>query len=311
MLGDDDDQARRAIRAQADEDVAAFIAQLDSDVGSGVPPPPQIRVTEVSSQPYEFDLLARGDQGAGTAPSTTPGPIIGACCVDGECSVTTESECAGEWQGVGTDCSPNPCGVCCYSSGTCDDTIDQSFCEIDGGTWRTDVTSCDPNPCVGACCIGCAENIPACECTDALSYQDCLDSRPEGCSSAWLLDSICGEYGTEDDFCCTQFGEVSCPESCVTYGYCCCDGSIACNVATSEAECNAMCDPNAGHFFPTTTLAEAEAACDAGACYGACCINPPGTCVLEPIYPLGNTACTDLSGGVFLGPGTDCSPNPC
>ncbi len=76
MLDDDQEyDLRRQIRAQTDEDVATFIAQLDSDVGSGVPPPPRIEVTEVSSQPVELELLPFGGQGSGAepAPPTPPG----------------------------------------------------------------------------------------------------------------------------------------------------------------------------------------------------------------------------------------------
>ncbi len=77
MLDDDpNEEAQRQFRRQVDDDVANWVSQLDSDVGSGVPPPPQIKVTEVSSQPYEFDLLQPGSQNAGTAPGggTTPAP---------------------------------------------------------------------------------------------------------------------------------------------------------------------------------------------------------------------------------------------
>lgn len=57
MLGDNDDQVRRMIRRQVDQDVAAFISQLGEDDDSGVPRPPQIKVTEASGQAYEFDNL--------------------------------------------------------------------------------------------------------------------------------------------------------------------------------------------------------------------------------------------------------------
>ncbi len=83
MLDDDSEyELRRQILAQADDDVAAFIAQLDSDVGSGVPPPPRIEVTEVSSQPIELELVPFGGQGSETVP-TQPGSGGGGpppCC---------------------------------------------------------------------------------------------------------------------------------------------------------------------------------------------------------------------------------------
>jgi len=35
----------------------------------------------------------------------------GACCIGEVCTITNEGDCAGEWLGGGTDCSPNPCIV--------------------------------------------------------------------------------------------------------------------------------------------------------------------------------------------------------
>jgi len=34
---------------------------------------------------------------------------VGACCVGEVCSIATDADCEGEFQGVGTDCDPNPC----------------------------------------------------------------------------------------------------------------------------------------------------------------------------------------------------------
>jgi hypothetical protein len=103
MIDDDAEyEQRRQIRAQADADVAAFIESLGQDEGSGVPPPPTIKVSEVSSQPVELDFIGFGDQGSGTAPGAgsgggTPSPT-GICCVEHDCSVTTEAECGdGIW----------------------------------------------------------------------------------------------------------------------------------------------------------------------------------------------------------------------
>ncbi len=39
-----------------------------------------------------------------------PGDVIyGACCVDENCTITTQAECTGDWQGAGTICEPSPC----------------------------------------------------------------------------------------------------------------------------------------------------------------------------------------------------------
>jgi hypothetical protein len=79
-------EQRRQIRAQADADVAEFIASLSQDEGSGVPPPPTIKVSEVSSQAVELDLVGFGTQGAATAPGAGSGgggppPDIGCPCI--------------------------------------------------------------------------------------------------------------------------------------------------------------------------------------------------------------------------------------
>lgn len=55
--------------------------------------------------------------GYGTIISVIRAPATGACCVDADCSIQTESDCSGmggTYQGDGTPCDPNPC-----SSGTC------------------------------------------------------------------------------------------------------------------------------------------------------------------------------------------------
>jgi hypothetical protein len=83
----------------------------------------------------------------------------GACCQNGECRENiAESYCedifdafnepdagGGTWQGVGTDCDPNPCpqpGACC-DGGECSETLEADC----GGVFQGEGTSCDPNPC--------------------------------------------------------------------------------------------------------------------------------------------------------------------
>ena len=52
-------------------------------------------------------------------PNPCPQPT-GACCVDGDCSITTEADCTGDYQGDGTPCDPNPCdGSCGHGGGPC------------------------------------------------------------------------------------------------------------------------------------------------------------------------------------------------
>jgi hypothetical protein len=54
-----------------------------------------------------FVLLARcGDD---DGPTNTSQSQTGACDQDGACTVTTEDDCTGNWQGENTVCDPNPC----------------------------------------------------------------------------------------------------------------------------------------------------------------------------------------------------------
>ncbi len=64
----------------------------------------------------------------------------GACCVDTDCSITTESDCTdmgGTYQGDDTPCDPDPCGTppCCSDEGA-------GFGSFDGspGRWLTKTT---------------------------------------------------------------------------------------------------------------------------------------------------------------------------
>ena len=66
----------------------------------------------------------------------------GACCVGETCSITTEGECAGVYQGDGTTCEPNPCEeVDCGS-----DTV--TLCKCGHPGFSGDADGC-VNPCTG------------------------------------------------------------------------------------------------------------------------------------------------------------------
>ena len=61
----------------------------------------------------------------GVTCDSNPCPAVGTCCLDGESTVTFESDCAGQWyEGVDT---PDYCttGACCLQDLTCVDTIAQ------------------------------------------------------------------------------------------------------------------------------------------------------------------------------------------
>jgi hypothetical protein len=76
----------------------------------------------------------------------------GACCVDIVCTITTEADCPGVWQGAGTDCDPNPClpppvyGACCFNQDCV--ILTEVDCVGQGGVYQGDDTVCDPNPCI-------------------------------------------------------------------------------------------------------------------------------------------------------------------
>lgn len=75
----------------------------------------------------------------------------GACCAeDGSCSITTEAECIGVYQGDGTVCDPNPCpsettGACCCGPPCCSEIPPFSDGEEDERFWITKDTDCDGN----------------------------------------------------------------------------------------------------------------------------------------------------------------------
>jgi MYXO-CTERM domain-containing protein len=83
-----------------------------------------------------------------------PNPT-GACCAgDGSCTVVSSpgSECAGDYQGDGSDCTPNPCpqpqGACCLPElvDTCE-LVTEAECSADGGSYQGDDTACDSAMC--------------------------------------------------------------------------------------------------------------------------------------------------------------------
>ncbi len=65
-------------------------------------------------------------QAMGTLVNVTRGRGVttGACCDDeGNCTITTEEECTGIFQGIGTTCDPNPCQGCCCGIPFCDEGL--------------------------------------------------------------------------------------------------------------------------------------------------------------------------------------------
>jgi spore coat protein A len=84
----------------------------------------------------------------------TPPASTGACCsTDGTCTIALHpgSGCSGVYQGIDSDCSPNPCpqpaGACCLptAGATCVDTSEDE-CEEAGGSFDSD-GDCDDAEC--------------------------------------------------------------------------------------------------------------------------------------------------------------------
>ncbi len=120
----------------------------------------------------------------------------GACCADdGSCTITTEAECDGTYQGNGTVCDPNPCiGSCCIGDG-CEE-LSESACHRAGGEWHQGA-HCSDDPC--PCGEGHCELVSAC----------CFDSDCEIVTSSFCSDN--GGVPQGDGSICTP---NPCPGAC-------------------------------------------------------------------------------------------------
>lgn len=106
-------------------------------------------------------------------------PGVGPCCINGNCVVTTQSDCSaagGIYQGDGSSCSgiscPQPTQACCFpGTGGCID-LTPSDCSAAGGVPAGPGTNCGTTNCnpIGACCLpngGCLGNVSAADCQAA------------------------------------------------------------------------------------------------------------------------------------------------
>ncbi len=306
--------------------------QIDGDWGT---------ITVLSLQPstdYTFAVKARNGDNIETAlgptatETTAAGDVPGACCYsDGSCAETLPADCTGDWQGEGTDCSPNPCpqpGACCYVDGSCAVT----FLADCTGDWQGAGTDCTPNPCPqpGACCYtdgSCVETFDA-DCTGdwqgvGTTCSPNLCPQPGACC---YTDGSCAETFDAD---CTgdwQGAGTDCnPNPCPQLGACCAaDGGCT---ETFEVDCTGDwqgggtdCIPNlcpqpgaccAADGSCTVTL-QADCTGDWQGAGIECFPNPcpqPGACCA------GDGSCTVIleadCTGDWQGAGTGCAPNPC
>ncbi|MCP3905005.1 MAG: hypothetical protein GY715_15385 [Planctomycetes bacterium] len=118
-----------------------------------------------------------GERGDGTLSMSVECLDEGGCCLaDGVCSLLNPGNCVaagGTFNGIGTDCVPNPCvqpGACCFGDGSCTE-VQGADCSAAGGTYQGDDTNCVsakcPQPSTGACCAtggGCSVETEA-DCT--------------------------------------------------------------------------------------------------------------------------------------------------
>jgi len=103
------------------------------------------------------DCSAELFHGGNDCGGVTCPPNVGACCIDGVCSVMSSSACNtadGEYAGDGTDCSGIDCttGACCRrpTGATCSNDsqcecydMSEATCEGNGGTWYVGVDCVD------------------------------------------------------------------------------------------------------------------------------------------------------------------------
>lgn len=240
------------------------------------------------------------------------GTSVGACCLpSGQCVIRSEEQCAGDFLGAGTDCTPNECsqppvGACCFMDGHCESSnIFQ--CSDAGGEYQGADTVCEPNPCpqpTGACCFidGHCNELTFAECTnnEGVYQGDFSLCDPNPCPAptggCCLADGRCQTL-THDE--CDGAGGVyqgdgaPCePNPCPQFPGACCLGDGNCLVLAEY-----LCADNGGSFLG------ADTSCEPNPCPqpGACC-SFDGTC---------NIAISDSCFGEFQGEGTDCDPNPC
>ncbi len=154
------------------------------------------------------------------------GGQTGACCdEENNCTITTESDCEGTFQGVGTACDPNPCltGACCIL-GACS-ILSSDDCATASGYYFGDGTDCDPDPCADiGCCL-----------TEGDPFSRCDTILPADCSGTSFSGTFCWPEGEQIfalNSCCLD-GQIACPGGELGFHFCCnsdqtCCGDIGC-----------------------------------------------------------------------------------
>jgi hypothetical protein len=221
-----------------------------------------------------------GYQGNGSvcAPNPCAQPSTGGCCVNGSCSVQTESACVGAggvYQGTNISCANVTCGS---SGGACCST-ESSFCfnlsaaECAGnGIYQGNGTTCSASfQCpTGACCSAsgtCTGPVSPVQCSQAGGTfkgtgTTCGPSTCPPASGACCLStgacvntqqSVCSGFGN------TMFmaGATCTPNPCSQPGVCC--RGTTCAIGVTQAGCTAPSGVGAKY-----TTAGASSGCNAG-----------------------------------------------
>lgn len=131
-------------------EMCAFIGCCDGDPGIlGTTYHPTQGAAFVDDSPVNDpdDVLAFGSLGFGV--DGTFDCSVAGCCTGGSCRLLPESDCSGDYLGIGVTCSGSPCrvGACCYSDGSCAE-VARWECDRDQGTYQGAESNCVPGLCV-------------------------------------------------------------------------------------------------------------------------------------------------------------------
>ncbi|MBI5862955.1 MAG: hypothetical protein HZB38_00295 [Planctomycetes bacterium] len=175
-------------------------------------------------------------------------PGVGPCCLNGVCSVMTQTDCqqsGGTYQGDGTSCSGISCPppatqACCFSNGGCLN-LAPANCTGAGGTPGGPGTSCATYNCnpTGACCL------------------------PDGSCVGPVTPSQCSAQGGTFQGDGTSCGTTSCPQPqaacCFSNQFCLMLTQIDCTTAGGTWNAGATCADGNGNG--TADACEAPPAC--------------------------------------------------
>ena len=130
---------------------------------------------------------------------------LGACCEGNSCSQKRQSDCGGDWWGVGIPCESGGISVC---KGACCDFgctyVSEGPCN---GTWMGIGISCESLPCTGACCDG------AGQCGEIV--ENLCSGNFQGIDTTCATDPCLGGCCTSETSCDVDVTE----EYCIINGY--------------------------------------------------------------------------------------------